>query len=220
MEDRYRSLRRQIQILALGWVILAGAIAFHWFSNTYESGSDILRAKGLVIEDARGNPRLLLGYPLPEINGRLRTDTLEGLVMLDESGMDRIHLGKHGKLYLGEKYHDRDNDGYSLFFNDQKGEERSGYGFSDSDNSVGLGMDYGGANGGEAIYLYAAPGIAFMTLNADLQDQPGIRDRIVLWHETESDLSLLKLSDSKKDGQVLLRTHEGIQTTQGISVNY
>ena len=133
--------------------------------------NDILYAKGIVIQDEDGNPRIKMGFPFGNEN-RARKDTLNGMVFLDEKGMDRIHIGPHGKLFLGEKYYSRtNNEGWSLFFNDSKGEERSGYGFSDTDNSIGLGMDYGGEQGGEAIYLYAAPNIAFMTINADVQEK-------------------------------------------------
>lgn len=204
MEKRIQQLERKSKFQTLIITILmVGFVALYLNQN-----KDIIYAKGLVIQNDQGQARILMGFPVDNLN-RSRTDTLNGLVFLDEKGMDRVHLGTHGKLFLGGRYHDRLNQGYSLFFNDPKGEERSGYGFSDDDNSIGLGMDYGGEHGGEAIYLYAAPNIAFMTINADLQDGNGIRDRIVLWHETDKDLSLLKLSDSKKDGQIQLRTEKG-----------
>ena len=38
--------------------------------------------------------------------------------------------------------------------------------------------------------------------------KPGIRDRIVLWHETDKDLSMVKISDSKKDGRVILKAEK------------
>ena len=185
MDKRIQSLERTTKIQTA--IIAVLAIAMIWIALGSNPESDeILRTKGLIIEDLDGKPRMALGFPI-ENQFRQRNDTLSGLVLLDENVLDRVHLGKHGKLFLGGEYHDRLNEGWSLFFNDLNGEERSGYGFSDDDNSVGLGMDYGGKNGGEAIYLYAAPKIAFMTLNADLEENQGIRDRIVLWHETDKD---------------------------------
>ncbi len=205
MERRVKALERTTRVQTA--VILVLAVALVWVFLQSERG-DILHTKGLVIHDDEGNPRMAMGFPISNEH-RKRTDTLNGLVLMDEDGMDRIHLGPHGKLFLSGKYHDRMNEGWSLFFNDRKGEERSGYGFSDEDNSVGLGMDYGGEYGGEAIYLYAAPKLAFMAVNADLQKEEGIRDRIVLWHDTDKDLSLVKLSDSHKDGSIILRAEQG-----------
>ena len=209
MENRIKSLEKTTRIQTLIIIVLSVTMIGLYVSPILTSSNkDIIYTRGIVIEDENGKPRMAMGFPIENTN-RLRTDTLNGLVFMDENGMDRIHLGQHGKLYLGEKYLDRLNDGWSLFFNDSNGEERSGYGFSDDDNSVGLGMDYGGEFGGEAIYLYAAPNIAFMTINADLQQNKGVRDRIVLWHETNKDLSIFKLSDSKKDGSVIFKTEKG-----------
>ena len=212
MDKRIKSLERTTKIQTL--IIAALVIAIIWLyinPNGKNENTNILYTQGIVIQDQDGNPRIAMGFPVNNEN-RQRKDTINGLVFMDENGMDRIHLGQHGKLFLGGKYHDRLNDGWSLFFNDSKGEERSGYGFSDDDNSVGLGMDYGGEFGGEAIYLYAAPNIAFMTINADLQQNKGIRDRIVLWHETDNDLSIAKLSDSKKDGRIIFKAEKGKNT--------
>jgi hypothetical protein len=174
MEEKLRFLemRQKMLFAVLGLTLIAnGWLIYRELSRAVEG--DVIRTKGLVIEDATGHPRMVMGFPIPQ-EGRVRKDTLNGLVFLDNQGIDRIHVGQHGKLFLGGEYHDRLNEGWSFFFNDHKGEERSGYGFSDDDNSVGLGMDYGGEYGGEAIYLYAAPDIAFMTINADLQNNPGI----------------------------------------------
>lgn len=208
MENRIKSLGKTTKIQTLIIVIMAISMIWLYQNPTSKySNNGIIYTKGIVIEDENGKPRISMGFPIENKN-RLRKDTLNGLVFMDEKGMDRIHLGQHGKLFFGGKYHERLNDGWSLFFNDNKGEERSGYGFSDDDNSIGLGMDYGGKYGGEAIYLYAAPNIAFMTINADLQEDKGIRDRIVLWHETDKDLSLAKISDSKKDGRIILKAEK------------
>lgn len=218
MENRITLLEKKLKFQTFIIIALMIAIVYLYSKpKSIPNNNEILYTKGIVIQDANGIPRMAMGFPIVNEN-RKRKDTLNGLVFMDEKGMDRIHLGKHGKLFLGGKYEDRLNDGWSIFFNDSKGEERSGYGFSDDDNSVGLGMDYGGEFGGEAIYLYAAPNIAFLTINADLQKNKGIRDRIVLWHETDKDLSIAKISDSKKEGRIILKTEKGnsiIKSTDG-----
>ncbi|WP_235299708.1 hypothetical protein [Portibacter marinus] len=208
MENRIKSLERKSKVQTVIILALAFALIWLYIKPVNKTNDDILQTKGIIIQDDIGNPRIAMGFPIDN-QYRKRKDTLNGLVFMDENGMDRIHLGQHGKLFLGGKYQERLNDGWSLFFNDSKGEERSGYGFSDDDNSIGLGMDYGGEFGGEAIYLYAAPNISFMTINADLQKNKGTRDRIVFWHETDKDLSISKISDSKKDGRIILKAEKG-----------
>lgn len=208
MEEQIKKLQQTQKFQSFIILFLMLAMASMYFMDDIKS-NDIIHTKGLVIEDKKGNPRMIMGFPINQADTRLRTDALSGLLMLDNAGTDRIHLGPHGNLFLGGKYVDRYNKGWSLFFNDEKGEERTGYGYSDSDNSVGLGMDYGGESGGEAIYLYAAPERAFISINADLQENTGIRDRIVLWHDTEEDLSLMKISDASQDGRISLKASKG-----------
>ena len=213
MQKQIDKLKRKQKIQNIFILALLIAVVVMYTNQDKKSDEiqDIIHTRGVVIHDNEGNSRMAIGFPVDN-SGRKRNDTLSGLVFMDENGMDRIHLGRHGKLFLGGKYYGRsNNEGWSLFFNDSKGEERSGYGFSDSDNSIGLGMDYGGEHGGEAIYLYAAPNIAFMTINADLQEKNGIRDRIVLWHETDKDLSIAKISDSHKDGKIILKAEKGME---------
>src|SRR3954468_15142978 len=56
----------------------------------------ILRAQGLIIQDAQGRPRIVIGAPIPSVPERLRTDGATGLVLLDSAGHDRLALGAYG----------------------------------------------------------------------------------------------------------------------------
>lgn len=96
---------------------------------------------------------------------------------------------------MGGKVVDRQSEGWSLLINDPSGDERAGFGFQDDNNSVGLGLDYGGENGLEAIYLSASDSLAYLTVNANVNK--GHRDRIVLWHDGRKDLSMLKITLEK-----------------------
>src|SRR5216683_1201796 len=71
-----------------------------------KSSPEILRARGLVIEDSQGRPRVLLGAPFPKVPDRKRQD--EGstaIVFLGEDGSDRLIVGEgidpqiNGKVY-------------------------------------------------------------------------------------------------------------------------
>ena len=60
-----------------------------------------LRVKGLIVEDANGQPRVLIGSPIPDRNagGNPRT----GMAILDGNGVERFGLGLQasGRMVLG-----------------------------------------------------------------------------------------------------------------------
>lgn len=55
--------------LAVGVLVLVGT-AF----RTAEKHEDVLRARGLIIEDDQGKERILIGSPIPRAKNRVRTD--------------------------------------------------------------------------------------------------------------------------------------------------
>jgi hypothetical protein len=207
MEEKIAQLSRQVQMLTvLFFVLMLGFLFLVYKSYAL---NELLVTRNLIIKDEEGRTRIHMGFNDFNKPDRLRQDRINGISMLDTNGVDRIHIGQDGKLQVGGELYDRDVKGWSILFNEPSGDERGGFGFTDTDNSMGLGMDYPGAKGGEAIYLYAGPGLSFMTMNADIPSNSGVRDRIVLWQETEKDLSLFKLGDSKDSERILLRSEAG-----------
>ncbi|MCR5863638.1 hypothetical protein LRS05_16715 [Flavobacterium sp. J372] len=146
----------------------------------------------------------MMGNPIPTHKLRDRKDTMAGLVFLDEKGTDRLYMGKDGKLQMGGKLEDRNSAGWSYIINDTTGDERGGFGFADDEDRIGLGLDYGGKDGGEAIYLYASNDIAYLLMNTNTNDR--VRQRAVLWHETKNDLTQIKIGDKTTDERLVLRT--------------
>ena len=100
------------------------------------SGPEILRVRGLVIEDAEGRPRALLGAPFPRVPGRKRQDEgSNALVFLNEEGFDRLIVGEgidpevEGKVYAKEK-RAVVGSAYGVSITDGSGNERGGFGFT------------------------------------------------------------------------------------------
>lgn len=60
--------------LYLGSLLLVG-IALVTVSFTKLNRFDLIRAKGIIIEDANGKDRILIGAPVPFSKNRVRTDT-------------------------------------------------------------------------------------------------------------------------------------------------
>jgi hypothetical protein len=154
-------------VLALGSVAFTSSLA----------GSSVLRARGLVIEDAEGRDRILIGAPVPPSAARVRTDAARvekewaplmggeaymeawrqydhevgGILMLDEQGFDKLILADHTP---------DPNTGKRLFavsgftFNDDRGFECGGFGTgrtADGEHRVVLGLD---DQHGEAVHMF------------------------------------------------------------------
>ncbi|MFD2034044.1 hypothetical protein ACFSKL_04535 [Belliella marina] len=116
--------------------------------NLYDQ--EIIRTKGIIVEDEHGRDRILIGAPIPESKDRVRTDLKKveeywagqygeqymewykdyyhgtnGMVVMDEHGID--------KLLVGDKLADanggvRISESTGIIWNDENGMERGGVG--------------------------------------------------------------------------------------------
>ena len=134
------------------------------FTKTSYQNNEIIRTKGIVIVDDKGNERILIGAPIPDAKNRVRTDTLRakdawgyihpdymnfykkydhsanGIVILDENGYDRIAIGSNTPdPNIGKRI----APASGIILNDENGYERSGYGILNVDGitRVNLGLD-------------------------------------------------------------------------------
>jgi hypothetical protein len=161
-------------------IALIAFISILLLSFTKMNTFNIIRAKGIVIEDANGKDRILIGAPIPQSKDRVRTDTslvrkyfaseiypedpnkymdwykkyrhsAFGMVVMNEKGIDVMQVGDQ----LSDP-----NVGRRIFLptgillNNQKGLEVAGLGthtFDDGRSGVALGLDDPG-NGREAFH--------------------------------------------------------------------
>lgn len=154
MLDRIEKLERDLRMLKLYATLLTlgvgvGAIAAF---RTTAQGTGVIRARGIVIEDARGRDRILIGAPVPQSKARVRTDlarveqtwakrypdpkqyleyykgyrhSAHGMIVLDENGQDRLALGDSvPDPNIGRRL----GPSTGITLNDAQGFERSGYG--------------------------------------------------------------------------------------------
>jgi hypothetical protein len=160
----------------LGSLLLV-ILGFAFFSFVQINRFDIIRAKGIVIEDANGKDRILIGAPVPFSKDRVRTDTAlvrkywasqfkdpnqymgwykkyknsaNGIVFMNEGGFDRVLVGEN----LADP-----NVGVRMFeisgilMNNKMGWERAGAGINttqDGKSRAGIGLD---DESGEAMHL-------------------------------------------------------------------
>lgn len=177
MEPDREQLRREIDRLKL-FATLTGLVlavlVLGAFVHATSTEEDVLRARGLIIEDAGGRPRILLGAPIPDVENRVRTDTarvretwaqrypdpdeymqnyreriqhsMNGVLILNEEGFDRVAVGApNPDPNIGPRL----GPGTGLVINDERGNERSGYGLLEVDgrDRVVLGLDSRGREG-------------------------------------------------------------------------
>jgi hypothetical protein len=200
LEKELKSTKYLVLFLILMFIILA----YQYITVQQKSmiTVDLIRTRGLIVQDQFGNDVMLLGSPVPFTKTRKRTDPLAGLLMMDQNGRDRLFLGKEGALQVDGKLFNRIDEGWGFLVNDKNGNERGGFGILDSLNSVILGLDY---PGGEAIMLVAKPKNAFILINSDTVEYP--RERIVLWHENSAgENTFIKMGDKKADDRIIVRT--------------
>jgi hypothetical protein len=177
MNDELAALHRSVRRLqaALAVLVLAfGMAALTAFRPSHDE-QDVIRTRGIVIVDASGRERILLGAPIPEAPTRVRTDirrvermwgarfprryitewyptyrnSVNGMLVLDEHGIDRLAIGDSvPDPNIGR----RAGSEVGVVINDAEGFERTGYGLLRVDTAyrVSLGLDAGGR---EAISL-------------------------------------------------------------------
>lgn len=168
LQDRLRRIETRLRVFQVATSAMAiGLTLTIWFavrsgSVRADDSSQILRVRGLIVADANGRARILLGAPTPKIADRRRTDDATGIIVLGDNGADRVVVGFDPGPQMGGKVYRRLSSGAGIAINDPDGNERAGFGYSDS-GRVMLGMDYPDR---EAIMLAVMDGGAGITLNA------------------------------------------------------
>ncbi len=214
IESRYKKTKQ----LFTGFVAII-LISIFVLGFTKTNKFDLIRAKGIIIEDENGKDRILIGAPIPYSKNRVRTDTslvrkyfsteiypkdpdkyMEwykkyrhsafGMVVMNEKGLDVMQLGDQ----LSDP-----NVGRRIFLptgillNNQKGLEVGGFGthtFDDGRSGVALGLD-DPANGREAFHAVV---LSDGTRALILQDAAG---KLVLGFGTSGN-DIFRIKDSIK----------------------
>ena len=178
MSTSAEQLKRTIRWLQVYAALMTVALAM-LFVRSGTATDDVLRVRGLVIEDDAGRERILIGAPIPEAANRVRTDearvreiwgprfpdeeqymgyyqdydhSTNGLVILSEDGFDRLVLGDPvSDPNIGKRI----GPSTGLVINDAEGFERSGYGLLEVNGvyRVVLGLDSDRAREGLVLIL-------------------------------------------------------------------
>jgi|SRR5215510_5689848 len=88
---------------------------------------NVMRTRGLIIEDEQGRPRILIGAPVPQVAERIRKNgQTAAMILLGENGADRLIVGEAPDPAGGGN---RIAQGVGVLVHDPKGHERAGFGF-------------------------------------------------------------------------------------------
>jgi len=168
-----RRLRRTNLCVTLALAALGALALGSWQSKP--STEAVLRARGLVIEDASGRERILLGAPIPQARNRVRTDPervasnwgprfpkeyldtyksyrhdMNGLLVLDADGFDRLALGDPvPDPNIGQRI----GASTGLALNDEQGFERAGFGLLKVGGHYRAALGLDSAQGTESLML-------------------------------------------------------------------
>jgi hypothetical protein len=151
----------------------------------------VLRVRGIIIEDEQGRPRILLGAPTPTVKERKRADASTGMVVLGPDGSDRLQLGNVGGPQMGGMVQQRMSPATGLMVNDDKGDERAGFGVFEN-GQAGWGLDF---PGGEGVVAAVIPESGFAGIQISGDTEQG-RERAMLATSREGGTSL-ELKDGK-----------------------
>lgn len=172
LESRHNNLKRLFAGIVC--LLLICIIAFG-FMRTEKF--DVIRAKGIIIEDENNRERILIGAPIPFSKDRVRTDTslvrkywanqfrnpnqymkwykdykntADGIVFLNETGFDVVQVGDNlSDPNIGKRMF----KSTGIIWNTQTGWERGGAGVNTADDGTPrptIGLD---DNSGEAIHM-------------------------------------------------------------------
>jgi hypothetical protein len=206
-EHRIEFLERRLRIFQLAVALgLLACLPLGYFllqprSASADGSGQVLRVRGLIIEDAQGRPRILLGAPVPKVSGRKRQDQDTGIILVGENGADRVAIGIPTPApQSGGKVGQRISPGAGLVVNDPDGNERGGIGVLDNGRGA-VCLDYPEPISRDAICLGVLPeGLAGLLINAPTGDNGERAMMAVLKDGT----SFLKLADTGGNERTML----------------
>lgn len=203
MEDWNRLQRevgrlRILVIIALLAVIGLAAISLSRKPDTPSKPDTILRAQGLVITDAQGHDRILIGAPVPASKDRTRKDDAsDGIIFLGTTGADRLAVGQMPAPFIGGKSYKRQNggDGYGMTLYDTTGNERGGMGFLGR-GRVGIALDR------------STP--PFDAIGMMVDDQEGFAGMIINYNDAKARDTAIELGTDADSAHIRINGKDGL----------
>jgi hypothetical protein len=198
---RMRVRRLTIMITVSACVLFAAALA---------PQDQVIRARGLVITDAAGRDRVVLGAPMANVTDDARLAQSIGIVVLDSMGRMNVALGAQTPLILADGRVGTRVAGRAglTIYDPRDGKERGGIGaFEDGRANVCLDYDEGQK---EAVCLAVAPADQYAAVLLNGTPTEPQYDRVVMYVGADGSGSIKVFGGHGNRGGLLLRAGEGL----------
>ena len=205
LKHRLVVLERQVRLLgalviALGATLLLGA---------FQQQSDVLRARGVVITDASGRERIVLGAPMVHASRDDKLAETVGLAVLDSLGRLHVAVGANNPLVFpsGETGKRIGLSAGLTFYDPRNGGERGGLG-AFMDGRANVCLDYGNKPK-EAACISVAPNDQYTAIM--LNGTPAERDfdRIGMFLGADGTGAIKVFGGGVNRGGVMMRAGKG-----------
>ncbi len=193
---------RVLVIIALLAVIALAAMSLLRKTDAPAKPDPVLRAQGLVITDAQGRDRILIGAPVPASSDRTRKDdSSDGIIFLGKTGADRLAVGQTPTVHIDGKTYKRrgDDNNYGMTLYDTKGSERGGMA-SMGTGRVGIALD-------RATPPYEAIGLM-------VDDQDNFAGMYINYGDPEARGAAFEMGTDAKSAHVQFNGTDGLARTQ------
>jgi hypothetical protein len=202
---RIERAERRVRLLSAAAVVLATA----FLAAAVQPPAEVLRARGIVLVDAAGRERIVLGAPLAEVSGDARLAAASGIVVLDSAGRPMVALGIDNPL-IGTEGKTAERVGRSAgltFYDLRTGQERGGMGTLE-DGRANVCLDYASALK-EAACMTVAGGDQYAAVLLNGTPREKTFDRVTMFVGADGSGSIKVFGSEVNPGGVMIRSGRG-----------
>jgi hypothetical protein len=208
LRGRLEATERRVRVLGAVAVLLGATVLI----GALQPQADVLHARGLVITDAAGRERIVLGAPMREASADGKLAQATGLAVLDSVGRLQVALGADNPLVLASGQlgtRITSNAGLTVY-DPRNGSERGGIS-AFSDGRANVCLDYG-TGSKEAACMSVAPGDKYAAVI--LNGTPGEPqfDRVTMYVGADGAGSIKAFGGGANNGGVMIRAGKGPAT--------
>ncbi len=205
LEQRLARAERRTRFLTLITLLLSAVLVV----AAMKPQAEVIRARGVVITDAAGRDRLVLGAPMANVSGDLRLQQTVGLAIVDSVGNLNVAVGANNPLVLhGGQTGTRIAQSAGLtIYDPRNGFERGGMA-AFADGRANMCLDYGTA-GKEAACIAVAPGDQYAAVLLNGTPREAAFDRVAMFVGADGAASLKAFGGLEDRGGVMIRAGSG-----------
>lgn len=152
LTNEIKILKRNNKTLLFLIVIIIGLFITIILHTNNRKEFDQIVTRELIVKDSKNNDRIIISPEITTSDSRKRKDTLNGVLIIDQNGHDRVIVGSSPFVKINDTVVKRAVDGpYGIAFNDENGAEKGGMGYYSDRGLSALGLD---GPSGEGIVLF------------------------------------------------------------------